>query len=257
MPVKDVIVRRLRPTDDPEHAFCCMDGVPTPWPEALCTCRRWLAENLGRHVEGYHSVLADGTTVGHLYYAPAERALIPYQVEPGVVVLYCEWIQQRYQGAGLGRRQFSIFLDAMRQSGAKGILVECRRPAAAGGSEPYPRRGFKSLLRREDAELYYLPITQQEIRVTVQPPRLRPWRGRPVEIQVLAGYRCPVDVATLLLLRQVAQEFRDQVVLRELVLSPQTLSKFGSVAGILINGRRTLFGGETEESIRQAILEAF
>jgi hypothetical protein len=74
---------------------------------------------------------------------------------------------------------------------------------------------------------------------------------------VLSGYRCPVDVATLLLLRRVSQEFGDQVVLREVTLSPVTVSEFGSTAGVFVNGRRALLGGETEEAIRQAILEAF
>jgi hypothetical protein len=216
-----------------------------------------LGQNLGRHVDGYHTVLPDGTVAGHLYYAPSERALIPYDVEPGAMVLYCEWIRPRFQGAGLGRRQFATFLDGARASDAKGVLVECRAPDPADAAALYRRRGFKTVLKEEDADVLYLPITQSEIRVTAEHPRLRLRHGRPVQIEILSGYRCPVDVATQLQLRQVAQEFGDQVILRDVSLGPATLAEFGSVAGVFINGRRALLGGETEEAIRQAIQEAF
>jgi hypothetical protein len=40
-------------------------------------------------------------------------------------------------------------------------------------------------------------------------------------------------------------------------LTPETLREYGVAKGIFINGRQKLAGGETEEQVRQAILEEF
>ena len=80
-------VKRLTEQDS-QQAYCCMTEVPTPWPEALCVCRDWVSQNLHRYVEGYHAQV-EGNVVGHLYYAPSERALFAYTVEPGATVIYC------------------------------------------------------------------------------------------------------------------------------------------------------------------------
>ena len=80
-------------------------------------------------------------------------------------------------------------------------------------------------------------------------------KGAPVEIVVLNGYLCPFEVSTYLLLRQVAREFGSRVILREVLLTPETLRSYGASRGIFINGRQKLFGGEPEEAIRQAIQE--
>jgi hypothetical protein len=68
---------------------------------------------------------------------------------------------------------------------------------------------------------------------------------------------CPYEVSSEMLLREVAQEFGDQVTLREVPLTSETLREYGVAKGIFINGRQKLTGGETEEQVRQAILEEF
>jgi N-acetylglutamate synthase-like GNAT family acetyltransferase len=248
-------VRRLRGAEDVQGAYCCMTEVPTPWPQTLCLCREWFAQNIGKYVEGYHLHLAGGEVIGHLYYALSERALFPYQVEPGVGVLHCEWVQRRYQERGLGKRLFSTFLDGMREKGIKGILVEATTMEGQMFFQHYVARGFETVYESGHRKLLFLPITQSQVDVRPLEPRIRPRRGTPVEILILSGYTCPFEVSTEMLLRQVAQEFGDRVLLRQVSLTPETLQEYGVAKGIFINGRQKLGGAETEEAIRQAILE--
>jgi hypothetical protein len=252
-----VVIQRLRGAEDAQKAYCCMTEVPTPWPGSLCLCRDWVAKHLGRYVEGYHLQLAGGEVVGHLYYAPSERALLPYEVEPGVGVLYCEWVQQRHQGRGLGKRLFGAFLEDMQGSGAKGITVECTDIEGQMHFQHYLARGFKIAHESGHRRLLYLPLTQPEVSIRPLDPRIRPRRGTPVEILIISGYMCPYEVSTEVLLREVAREFGDRVTLREAPLTPEILREYGVAKGIFINGRQKLVGGETEEQVRQAILEAF
>jgi hypothetical protein len=252
-----VVIQRLQGAQDALKAYCCMTEVPTPWPGSLCLCRDWVAKHLGGYVEGFHLQLASGEVIGHLYYAPSERALVPYEVEPGVGVLYCEWVQQRYQERGLGKRLFGAFLEAMQQSGAKGILVECTDVEGQMHFQHYLARGFEIAYESGRRKLLYLPLTQPEVSIHPLAPRIRPRRGTPVEILIVSGYMCPYEVSSELLVREVAREFGDRVTLREAQLTPEILRDYGVAKGIFINGRQKLAGGETEEQVRQAIMEEF
>ena len=116
-------IRRLKGPDDADQAYCCMSETSTPWPQALCACRDWMSLNLGRHVEGYHMRIGD-EIAGHLYYALSEQALFPYRLEDNVGVMYCEWVQPRYQKQGFGRLLYDTFQADMERAGVKGIVIE-------------------------------------------------------------------------------------------------------------------------------------
>ncbi|MGB3713052.1 MAG: hypothetical protein WA996_01355 [Candidatus Promineifilaceae bacterium] len=251
----EVTVQRLQQHEDGQQAYCCMTEVPTPWPGALCACRDWMSQNLGRYVEGYHLQLTEGGVAGHLYYAPSERALIPYKVESKVAVMYCEWVQQRYQKQGYGRYIFDTFLEDMDKWGAKGLLVEATNIEGQMHMDHYLSRGFEVILEIGHRKLMYRPIGQDEILVEALEPRIRSHSGVPVEILVLSGYLCPYEVATLMLLPGVAKEFGEQVVLHQIALTPETLQDYGAARGIFVNGRQRLTGAESEEAIRRIILE--
>lgn len=255
MPDLDVTIRPLERPEDTELAYCCMTEVPTPWLQALCTCRDWMSQNLGRHVEGYHLQLTGGQVIGHLYYALSEQALIPYKVEANVSIMYCEWVQRRYQKQGLGRHLFDTFLGDMERNGVKGILVEGTDLEGQMHVDHYFSRGFEVIQETGHQKLLYRPISQAEITVDRLQPQVHPQAGLPVEIMILSGYMCPYETATLLLLREVAQEFGDQVIIHQLSLTPASLQTYGVATGIFINGRQKLAGAETEGAIRQAILE--
>ncbi len=252
-----VIVKRIESAGEAQQAFCCTAEVPTPWPAALNVCRTWVSQNLGRYVEGYHVQDANGVAVGQLYYAASERALVPYEIEPGVAVLYCEWVQRRHQGQGLGRQLFAAFEAAMRDQGSKGILVEATTREDQMHYRHYLARGFTVVHEAGDRRLLYLPLGQPQVSVRPFEPRLQPRRGLPVEILILAGYLCPFETATQMLLLDVAREFGERVVVRHEVLSPETLQRYGVAYGVFINGHPKLSGATTEEAIRQAIIEEF
>jgi GNAT superfamily N-acetyltransferase len=251
----DVHIRRLASVEDAQRTYCCMTEVPTPWPQALCQCRDWFAQHLGNYVEGYHLRLGKGEVIGHLYYALSERALIPYEVEAGVGVMYCEWVQRRYQQQGLGQRLFGAFVDEMRQQDVKGILVEGTDLEAQMHVRHYQARGFEVIHQAGHRKLLYLPLTQATVSIRPLQPRIPPRRRAPVEILILRGYLCPFEISTLVLLQEVSREFGDRVVVRQVELTRETLAEYGVPRGIFINGRLKLGGAETEESIRQAIVE--
>ena len=248
-------VKRLQKEDEALEAFCCMSEVPSPWPDALKVCRVWASQNLGRHIEAYHIQDQGGTSVGQLYYAPSERALVPYQVEPGVAVMYCEWVQRRYQKQGLGRLLFSAFEADMRDQGCKGVLVEGTDREEQMYYGHYLARGFEIVHESGHRKLLYLPLNQPQIEARPLESRIRPRRGTPVEILVLSGYLCPFETSTQVLLLEVAREFGDRVIIQQEPLTPETLERYGVADGVFINGRRKLTGGVTEEAVRQAIIE--
>lgn len=250
-----VIVKRLEGKEDTQKAYCCMMEVPTPWPQALCQCRDWITDNLGRYVEGYHLELENGEVVGHLYYALSEQALFPYEVEDGFVVLYCDWVQSRYQGKGFGKRLFDTFISHMREEGVNGVLVEATNTEGQMHFRHYLKRGFNEVYAQNHLLLLYLPIHKDRVEIKPLTGSIRKRKGVPVEIQIINGYMCPYDMSTQIALRQIAGEFGDRVVLKDTWLTPETLQKFGVAKGVFINGRQKLTGGETEEAIRQAIME--
>ena len=248
-------VKRMKGKGDAQKAYCCMTEVPSPWPIALCNCRDWVTENLGTYVEGYHLETRQGEVVGHIYFALSEKALVPYEIEPGACVLYCEWVQKRYQGHGWGRYLFDSFLSEMKIERMKGILVEATDREGSMHFSHYTGRGFKKILEHNQYILLYLPIITEQVAVTPLDLKLKPEKKGPVEILILNGYMCPYEAATLIDVRAIVPEFGEQVNLRDVWLTPETLNQYGSAKGIFINGKRKLVGGESEQQIRQAIRE--
>lgn len=249
-----VAIKRIQ-ADDAQQCYCCMTEVPTPWPDALCQCRNWIGENLGRYAEGYHAQLGNGEVIGHIYYAPSEQALFPYEVEPGAMVMYCEWVQRRYQGQGVGRKLFEAFTAEARAQNCKGILIEGTDLDGQMDYRHYLARGFQPIHESGHRRLLYLALNRPAVKVKPLQPTISPRRSVPVEILILSGYLCPLDVSTQMLLLEVAQEFGNQVVVRQEQLTPETLKRYGVANGVFINGRQKLTGAANEAAIRQAIVE--
>jgi GNAT superfamily N-acetyltransferase len=230
--------------------------VPTPWPEALQACRAWIAQGLGTLVEGLHLQDYAGTVIGHVYYGSSERALIPCQVEDGVAVVYCEWIQRRHQGKGYARLLSEALARHLDGEGYKGILVVATDDEQHMSYTHFARRGFRPVRQAGRLRLMYRPLRQESVDVQPLELRIAPRRGHPIEIVVFTGGFCPYEAATGLLTLQVAREFGDRVVLKEIPVTVENVRAYGAAGGVFINGRRTLPGGASEEAIRQAIHDA-
>jgi predicted GNAT family acetyltransferase len=249
-------VVRLSEIGQVEQACPCMVEVPAPWPEAVQACRAWIAQNLGTLVEGLHVQDDASNLIGHVYYASSERALIPCQVEDHVAVIYCEWIQRRHQGKGYARLLFEALIRHLDEGGYKGILVAATDDEQYMHYAHFVRRGFRFLRQAGPMRLMYYPLRQESVDVQPLELRITPKRRHPIEVIVFTGGFCPYEASTSLLTLQVAREFGDQVILKEVATTIENLRAYGVVGGVFINGRRTLPGGASEEAIRQAIHDA-
>jgi GNAT superfamily N-acetyltransferase len=256
MAAQDVNVVSLSDPGQVQHACPCMEEVPTPWPEALDACRDWIAGHLGNLVEGLHLEQPQDEVIGNLYYGFSERALIPYQAEAGVAILYCEWIQRRHQGRGYARLLFDAFTQDLSRRGYKGILAEPSAYEAGMSYEYLLGRGFKPLQDVGAKRLLYYPLAQPSIAVQPLDVRIVVRSRYPVEILAFSGGFCPCETATSMAALDVCREFGDRVVVRDVPITADSVRAYGVARGVYINGRPLPGDGLPEEAIRQAIREA-
>lgn len=238
-----------------EQAFSCMLETPTPWMDALDASRAWIAQNLGTAFDGFHLLDNEGMPIGHLYFALSEQALVPYRIEDRVAVLYCEWIHRRHQGKGYAQRLFDSLLNSLDSMKIKGVLVAATEDEQFMHYAHYQQRGFLLLLRAGETRLMYYPLRQERIDVQPIPIRIAPKRRHPVEVLVFTGGFCPYEVSAGLLALQVAREFGNRVLLKDVAATVENLRAYGAAGGIWINGRQ-IAGAAPEDAIRRAIIDA-
>lgn len=247
-------VFQLRVSEEAARAYPCATESPRPfWADGLELSRSWFAENLGKYVEGFHIEEA-GKVVGHIYWAPSERALVPYHAEPEVAWLYCEWVQRAYRGRGYLRALFSAFLEHLRAEGYKGVLVGATDYESYMHHSHFAKRGFQVI--KEIQGLMYLPLKQASIRVEPLHSTVRREGTAPVEVLVIGSLFCSVGASAVLSLRKVAAKFGDRVVLKEVPAGREALARYGIADGIFINGRQAFFGPVTAAQVRAAIGKA-
>lgn len=239
-----------------EQACPCMAEVPTPWPQAVQVCRDWLAEHVGTAVYGLHLLDPAGQVAGHVYYTPAEEALIPYRVEPGVAVVHCEWVQRRHQGQGYSRLLCDSLAGRLAEEGWKGILVAATDDEACMHYRHFACRGLRPLDQPGPMRLMYRPLAQETVDVEAIDLRIQPRRERPVDVLVFRGGFCPYEVSTTLAVLEVAREFGPGVRVREVPFTAETVRALGAAGGVWINGRRFPAAGAPEEEVRRAIGQA-
>ena len=256
MAPQDVQVAYLTAAAQVEEACSCMTEVPTPWPEALAVCRTWLAEKIGTVVHGLHLRDETGQVIGHLYYVLSGQALVAYEIEDGVAVVHCEWIQRRHQGKGYSRILFQALIQRLKDEGCKGILVLATDDEQHMHHRHYDQRGCIFLRQDGSLRLMYYPLAQASIAVKPLKRRIATGHRYPVEVLVFTGGLCPYEAVTSLQALQVAREFGQRVILKEIPATREALHEYGTVDGVWINGRRVIGGGLPEEAIRLAIAEA-
>ncbi|MBC7093787.1 GNAT family N-acetyltransferase [Candidatus Bipolaricaulota bacterium] len=249
-------ILRLISGKEAARAYPCATESPRPfWADGLELSQRWFAENLGKQVEGFH-LEEGGKVIGHIYWAPSERALVPYRAEPGVAWLYCEWVQWAYRGRGCMRALFSTFLEHLKAEGYKGILVGATDYEGYMHHSHFERRGFQTIKGSNGARLMFLPLGQASVKVEPLKAKVACEGIAPVEVLVIGSLFCPVGAAAVLYLRKVAAEFGDQVILKEVPAGLEALASYGVADGIFINGEPRFFGPVTLAQVRATIEKA-
>ncbi len=119
--------------------------------------------------------------IGHIYWAPSERALVPYHIEEGAAFLYCDWIRPTHRGRGYSRLLYDAWLESLRLAGCKGVLVDATEIEGYMHYRHYASRGFRPL-RGEGPGTMYLPLGQESVRIEPLRPQIPTERTAPAEV---------------------------------------------------------------------------
>jgi len=236
---------------DVESPYCCIPAE-SPFAEGLPESMEWFKANLGEHVEGYH--LLDGDeVVGHIYYAMSQKALIPYEIEPGVACIYCTYILGDYLHKGYGRMMFDYMKNALKSQFVKGIMVRGTEFKEWMHYELFLKQGFQVIQEHSPYKVMYFPLTQKDIILKVLDLNYTPSKDK-VEVTLFKSSFCPVSPFMYNRIRKVAQSFGDKVKLVEMDGTLENVKRYGTLEP-LINGKIKLFGPVSEEDIMKSVEE--
>lgn len=238
-----------------EKSYPCMHNLSPQfafWENFVPQSQQWLRDNLGKHVEGYH-LLQREDVIGHIYYAPADKALVTFKTEPRVAIIFCVWLERKHRGKGYGRQLFDAFKEEMRKQGYKGILVDTTDFPDFMHHSHFEKQGFRVIKEHGAFKFMYFPIIKDKVAVTPIELKYKPG-GKKVEVTMFNNFFCPVGVAMYHKIKKVAKTFGDKVKIVEIEATKETLEKYGT-HDVLINGKIKLMGPASEEKIRKAIQE--
>jgi hypothetical protein len=246
-------VKRIN-SNDLEETYCCIKEMPpgASWTDGLPESRKWLGNNLGKHVEGYH-LLDDGKVVGHIYYETSEKALVPYEIEPGVACVYCTEMLGDYAHKGYGKMMFDHMKDDLRKQGFKGIMIPATDFKEFMHYEQFLRQGFRVVMEHPPFKVMYFPLAKQSINVRPINLNYTPSKDR-VEVTLFNNFFCPVGAHMYRLFKKTAETFGDKVKIVETDATLETIRKYGTTDP-LINGKIKIFGPASEADVRRAIQE--
>lgn len=239
---------------DLASTYCCMNETPpgVSWTDFVPESRQWFKTNLGKHVEGYH-LLDNDKTVGFIYWATSENALVAYETEPKVACIYCTELLRNYMRKGYGRMMFDYMRNDLKKRGFKGIMVDASDFKEWMHYELFQKQGFKIIKEHAPFKLMYLPLTKETVSFTLISLNYKPSKEK-VEVTLFKNSFCPVGPSMYSLVKKVAQSFGDKVKLVELPGTLDSIKKYGTTDP-LMNGKLKLFGPASEEQVRKAIQE--
>lgn len=249
-------VRRVLTPQDVSATYpCAMETPPPFWANGLPLSRAWFAAHLGKGVEGFHLEDKTGVVFGHIYWVPAEKALVPYRIEEGVAFEYCEWIQRAWQGKGGMQLLFRAFVDYLQAEHYKGILVDGTEYEGYMHYRHFLKRGFRILRESDGGKLMYYPLSQENVKVEPIPVQLPPEGQK--GICIFGSLFCPVGASAVMAVRNAVSELGDKVRLQEISASREVIERYGIADGIYINGRPVFFGPVKEDQVKETIKQAF
>jgi len=232
--------------------YCCMSetSVDTAWRDLLPQSRKWFKQNLRKHVEGYH--LLDGRkVVGHIYFAPSQKAIAPLQIEPDVAYVYCTEMLHDYMRKGYGKLMFDYAKRDLKARGFKGILVDASNFEGYMHHGHFTSQGFRVVEDHPPFKLMYFPLSKESVEARPLKLNYKPSNEK-VEVTLFRDSFCPVGVYMHNLVKSVARSFGDKVKIVEIQTSVKTVKEYGTT-NPLINGKIKLFGPASPEDVRKAI----
>jgi len=203
-------------------------------------------------VEGYH-LLDDSKVVGHIYYAASEKALIPYELEPGVACIYCTEMLRDYSQKGYGRMMFDYMKKDLKKQGFKGIMVPATDFKEFMHYVLFQKQGFKVIKEHAPFKIMYFPLTKESINVKPISLDYKPSKDK-VEVTLFNNFFCPVGAHMYHSVKKVAQGFGDKVKIVEIEATLETVRKYGTTDP-LINGKIKMFGPASEAEVKKAVQE--
>jgi hypothetical protein len=249
-------VRRVQTPEDIKQAYPCSTESPIPfWADGLSLSRDWFAENLGKHIAGFHLEDERSNVIGHIYWAPSDQALTPYDIEDGVAYIYCDWVQRQHRVKGGMRLLFQEFIEFLHSQGYKGILVDGTEFEGYMHYQHFIKRGFQVIRESNGSKLLYYPLSQASIGVKPITTRIAEGAEAEIEVLVIGSHFCPVGASAVLAVRKVAQEIGELVSVKEVPASREVIIQYGVADGIFINGKAKFFGPVKENQVRKAIEE--
>lgn len=234
--------------------YCCVGETPAgaPWADFLPQSRKWFRQNLRKHVEGYH-LLDEEKVVGHIYFAPSQRAIAPFEMEPNVAFIYCTEMLNEYMRKGYGRMMFDYAKDDLRKRGFKGILVGASNFEGYMHHSHFTKQGFMVIEDHSPFRLMYFPLLKENVKAKSLKFNYEPSKDR-VEVTLFKNSFCPVAVYMYNLAKSVAKSFGDKVRVVEIQPTVEIVRKYGTTDP-LINGKVKLLGPASEQDVRKAIQE--
>jgi N-acetylglutamate synthase-like GNAT family acetyltransferase len=246
MQVKKVTLRDIGGT------YCCMGETAASWADFLPQSRKWFKQNLRKHVDGYH--LLDGEkVVGHIYFAPSEKAIAPFEMEPNIAFIYCTEMLHDYMRKGYGRMMFDYAKNDLRGRGFKGILVDASEFEGYMHHSYFTKQGFKVIEEHTPFRLMYFPLLKEKVEAKPLKLNYQPSKDR-VELTLFKHSFCPVAVYMYSLVKSVARSFGEKVRVVEIEPTVKTVRQYGTT-NPLINGKVKVLGPASEQDVRKAIQE--
>ncbi len=233
------------------YVACCAqmdEGVETK--QAAQLHQDWMRKTLTRSGM-YTKVALDGDEpVGFLFLVPIERTAW-YVDGEGLFTIQCMNVQDEYRGRGVGEKLLAAAEETARAH-ARGMAVIAYDPSDwFMPASFFQGQGYRDIERRGSSVLMYKPFDKDVPRprfVSRQyhPPRLIPGK---VIVEAFWSPQCLTTALEILHVREVCEEFGEDVILRELNAGMAGMrERFGIPRTLFINGVEKGWGFELPEA---------
>jgi GNAT superfamily N-acetyltransferase len=233
-----LIIVDLKP-DNVSHALCCQFHKGY-WIGAVEERKKFLLWKLNEGKVWGKIAVEDRKSFGWIDYYP--RA-------DGWVYIGCICVLKENYGQGIGRALINACLDDCRRT--KGVIVG----ATVWDHMPkgfFKKCGFFDTDEKADVSLMAVKFGTEELPKTEKKQAQKSYKPKleqgKLMIDMLDDGQCPVSCVTRQLVKEVARDFNDKVIIKEYDTKDEAVAKkFGYMKGIFLDGEKAFFGYPDEE----------